>query len=50
VRVTLYLPVARRVIGRPLYGEARTLIVRIFQMLTQLCARMATKRAARDQP
>jgi four helix bundle protein len=42
------LLLARGLIGGPLYGEARTLIVRIVQMLTQLGARMATRHASRD--
>jgi hypothetical protein len=41
------LLLARGLIGSPLYGEARTLIVRIVQMLTQLGARMATRHASR---
>jgi four helix bundle protein len=43
----LDLLLARRLVGEPLYGEARSLIVRIVQMLTRLADRMATMHAAR---
>jgi hypothetical protein len=35
--------------GSPLYGKARTLIVRIVQMLTQLGGRMATTHASSEE-
>jgi len=38
---------ARYLVAQPLYGEARSLIVRIVQMLTRLADRMATMRATR---
>jgi hypothetical protein len=34
-------------VAQPLYGEARSLIVRIVQMLTRLADRMATMQTTR---
>src|SRR2546427_11116203 len=43
----LDLLLARHLVARPLYGEARSLIIRIVQMLTRLADRMATMHATR---
>jgi len=43
----LDLLLARHLVAEPRYGEARSLIVRIVQMLTRLADRMATMHATR---
>ncbi|PYQ11058.1 MAG: four helix bundle protein [Acidobacteria bacterium] len=44
------LLLVRRLITNALHAQARTLIIRIVQMLTRLSASMASRRASREEP